>query len=765
MALVLVLGGCAAGLDDEEDPRAGSGNFGVEQQGNSAHFFVNNAAWADIHYRVNGGGQLNIRMAVSNNHNSFDLPNLAAGTVVDYNFTYFDLACPCAKDSPMAKYVHGGGNPQPPPPPPPPPNPDPPPPPPPPGGNGDYPLPNVPSGPTTGGLDRSNSVVPLFTGGTPLEPATVSDIGSALVTRVGDRVRDRHARENQFRAYDHFLALYFKDRTFSLEIVDQVAKGGNKVVVNLKTVYPFEKPDFRAFFRGINTSAEYWHNGQFVRVNDLQHTASVDFNAKEGRPIKVGDRMEMEVGVFLRQPVEGRFNYYSTVWLYIVGQGGIVPLEGQGALRDSFPMPEKAWLGGRTTLNQPFSDEPDKRFMQMATNIAPVSAQPWVEGRRLLHTSFADGSHSEPGNPAMGEHAGKIGGHHVARSCVTCHKNNGRALPAAVGATLITTGVKVGTTSGGADAKLGRALQPFPSSGASEGSAQLKQWDLTNGTFADGTPYQLRRPRYAGTGTIPAAYSMRISPPLIGLGLLEAVPESAIAALVDVNDGNGDGVSGRMNVVDDRNGQPRMGRFGWKAGQPSLREQIAHALAFDMGVRTSLFNFLDCGAQQSGCSGGGTLADQALGLLVRYVALLGVPARRNPNDALANQGEQLFQSAGCASCHRPTLPTSNFHPHAELRGQTIRPYTDLLLHDMGPGLADNLPEGLATGGEWRTPPLWGIGLTAGVSGGQAYLHDGRARNLSEAILWHGGEGQKARDNFVAMPASQRNALLAFLANL
>jgi CxxC motif-containing protein (DUF1111 family) len=193
---------------------------------------------------------------------------------------------------------------------------------------------------------------------------------------------------------------------------------------------------------------------------------------------------------------------------------------------------------------------------------------------------------------------------------------------------------------------------------------------------------------------------------------------------------------------------------------------VATALNRDMGVRSSSLMTLDCGAAETSCaSDAQPIADAALGELVRYVALLGVPARRSLTDATALAGEALFASAGCTACHVATLTTSSFHPMAELRGQTIHPYTDLLVHDMGPGLADNLPEAGASGAEWRTPPLWGIGLTAGVSGGEAYLHDGRARTLSEAMLWHDGDGPHAKLAFVNMCASERASLLAFLGSL
>ena len=214
-------------------------------------------------------------------------------------------------------------------------------------------------------------------------------------------------------------------------------------------------------------------------------------------------------------------------------------------------------------------------------------------------------------------------------------------------------------------------------------------------------------------------------------------------------------------MADPETGQMRLGRFGYKAAQARVRHQIASALSSDMGVTTAIFNGLDGESD----SAEPEMAAEALGNLTRYISLLGVSARRDLDDAMAQRGEQLFVTAGCAGCHLPQLTTGPYHPLAELRNQQIRPYTDLLLHDMGPGLADNLGEHAASGSEWRTAPLWNIGLTAGVSGGEAYLHDGRARTLAEAILWHGGEGESARNAFRAMPAADRAALVRFLKSL
>jgi CxxC motif-containing protein (DUF1111 family) len=341
---------------------------------------------------------------------------------------------------------------------------------------------------------------------------------------------------------------------------------------------------------------------------------------------------------------------------------------------------------------------------------------------------------------------------------VACHAKNGRALPPPVGQPIKQYVFKVGDTGGNPDALVGAVLQPLSTTGQSEGSVSISGWTQANG---------LQRPSYSFTGVEPAAFSARIAPPLVGMGLLEAIPESAIEALADPNDSDGDGISGRMHLVADaETGQTRVGRFGWKAIQPTVEQQVAAALNTDIGVMTSVLPAPDCGAQQPNCdTAGKELADKHLEDLSAYVSLLGVSARRDLSDAEALEGETVFASIGCAGCHTPVFQTTAFHPHAELRDQTIHPYSDLLLHDMGPGLASSLGEGNASGAEWRTAPLWNIGLTGGVSAGEAYLHDGRARTLEEAILWHGGEADAARQAYSALAPANRDALIAFLRSL
>jgi CxxC motif-containing protein (DUF1111 family) len=204
-----------------------------------------------------------------------------------------------------------------------------------------------------------------------------------------------------------------------------------------------------------------------------------------------------------------------------------------------------------------------------------------------------------------------------------------------------------------------------------------------------------------------------------------------------------------------------------------------------MGVMTSLLPSPDCGAVQQEKNECGNdqseLNDEHLTNLTKYIALLGVRAQRGLDEPEVQRGQALFTNIGCADCHTPTFQTSLYHPFSELRDQTIHPYTDMLLHDMGEGLADKLGEGNATGAEWRTTPLWGLGLSACVTGGvinpiggqgnevcipiHSYLHDGRARTIEEAILWHGGESTNSTNKYKALSDTDKAALLSFLKSL
>jgi len=659
---------------------------------------------------------------------------------------------------------------------------------------------------TTGGgagpSEGAKTIVPLFGPNTTLEHEIHYETDDAVVTRWSDRGRDRHAREDQFQSYDHYLPHYWESRTARFIMTDHVAKGGSTIDVSWVTEWKLDKlPEFRAWYSGQGSVAQYYGNyaplfktegpgtydTEHVRVGDgvqYKYTytikTSIGLDGKEA-PLAVGQFMEIEVSQFLDAPPVGRDNYYGTVFLYEVGKGGMVPWYTVGTFTDkaserenSHKLDEKAWLGGRTTLPYQYSDEPQNHFLQMATNLSDSNGQPFVLGRRVHHTDMLDGHHDESDeNPKFTELAGLVGPNYVNSSCDGCHHRNGRAPVADVGVPLDKWVFKVAAADGSKDPLLGSVLQPQGADGApGEGKVSIEKWEEKDG---------LRSPVYAFAGTKPALFSARIAPQLVGLGLLEAVDESTILALEDVNDANGDGISGKAQVsVDPVTGDKRLGRFGWKAGASSLKHQIAGALNTDMGVMTSVLPKPDCGDMQKDCGNeqGVELADEHLGHLIKYISLLGVRAQRDIDDPLVVKGEAVFQDLGCATCHVTELKTSKFHPLAELRDQLIHPYTDLLLHDMGPGLADNLGEKEATGAEWRTTPLWGIGLSACVTGGvegpfqkqtctphHDYLHDGRARTLDEAILWHGGEGQASKDAYTNLSEADKTALIKFLESL
>jgi CxxC motif-containing protein (DUF1111 family) len=316
-----------------------------------------------------------------------------------------------------------------------------------------------------------------------------------------------------------------------------------------------------------------------------------------------------------------------------------------------------------------------------------------------------------------------------------------------------------------------------------EGQMQIAYSDVPV-TLAGGETVTLRKPTYSvvdlkfGPLHPGVMLSPRIAPPMIGLGLVEAIPEADIRANADPDDADKDGISGRVNEVWSLSQQKVMlGRFGWKAGEPTILDQAATAAAGDIGLSNPLVAKPagDCTAAQTAClaapngnserAGGFELGGELLDLVTFYSQNLAVPARRGAGEAMVLKGKALFHKAGCAACHQPSHTTGEAPGQPHLSRQPIWPYSDFLLHDMGEGLADGRPEGDASGREWRTAPLWGVGLTQVVSGHTFLLHDGRARNIEEAILWHGGEAQAARDAYAALSAEDRAALLAFVNSL
>lgn len=374
-----------------------------------------------------------------------------------------------------------------------------------------------------------------------------------------------------------------------------------------------------------------------------------------------------------------------------------------------------------------------------------------------------------------------------ARSCAACHGKDGRSNPflsESESDQALLVRLSAQTQDPQQDQKphpyFGGQLQPFALPRlAAEGSLRMT-WHSQQGSYADGESYTLMRPDFkvafaTAESPAPALFSVRQSPQLVGLGLLEKIAETDILRHSDPDDRDGDGISGRPNQVWDVAKQRTVqGRFGWKANQPNIQQQVAGAFQGDLGITTSLFPEEELTpwqhAQQRKSFGGPVpngkdgespeLPDRLLERVTFYIQNLAVPARRQVNAPAVQQGEQLFSQLNCQACHVPS-----YRIQTDKGSDTITPYTDLLLHDMGPELADGRPDFSATGQEWRTPPLWGIGLIETVNGHTRFLHDGRARNLTEAVLWHGGEASASQQAFTRLSKAERQALIAFLESL
>ena len=441
--------------------------------------------------------------------------------------------------------------------------------------------------------------------------------------------------------------------------------------------------------------------------------------------------------------------------------------------------PGEALSAGSATVKQ-FDQN---AFSMPAANLAPIRRVDFSVGNSFFRNPWVIAPSSTTARDGLGPLMNT-------NACQNCHIKDGRGHPVKGeqgNAVSMLVRLSIPAEDAHAEVVRQRGIAPEPTYGgqlqdmAIPGVAPEGKVRLSYGThierFADGHEVELRKPALhltqLGYGPLhpDTQFSVRVAPPMIGLGLLEAIPESALLAHADPDDRNGDGISGRPNrVYDQATGKTVMGRFGWKAGQPTLNQQNADAFFNDMGLSTRLFNGTSCTERQQECRAlpdGGELevSDNILAQVLFYTRNLGVPARRNVDDPQVLTGKGLFHQAGCQRCHVPAFTTSAEAAEPELANQLIRPYTDLLLHDMGEGLADGRPEFEATGSEWRTPPLWGIGLTETVSGHTQFLHDGRARNLLEAILWHGGEAEQAKQTVLGFDQAERQALLAFLESL
>jgi len=427
--------------------------------------------------------------------------------------------------------------------------------------------------------------------------------------------------------------------------------------------------------------------------------------------------------------------------------------------------------GGQVTV----FNTSQEAFGFFATNLTSDEKSDFGVGNSLFRLPWVTAPSTTTGRDGLGPFFN-------ATACGNCHFKDGRGrAPAFDGE--FSTGLLLRLSVPGTDSHGAPMPDPMYGSQLQDG-ALLNQtikgkyniiYQTVSETLADGTVIQLQKPTYQinQLGYGPLSGSLMISPrvanQLVGLGLLEAIPDAAILALADENDSNGDGISGKANYVYDiESNSKKMGRFGWKANQPNVRQQVAAAFSGDMGITSYLFPNENCppGVDCDAIPNGGSpeISNLNFNRVVLYSQVLAVPARRNYKEQNVLKGKQLFESINCTSCHAPKFVTGE-HAVAALRNQTIRPYSDLLLHDMGSGLADNSPDFLASGSEWRTQPLWGIGLIKTVNGHTNLLHDGRARNIEEAILWHGGEAQQAKDKYKQLTAQERSDLLAFINSL
>lgn len=398
--------------------------------------------------------------------------------------------------------------------------------------------------------------------------------------------------------------------------------------------------------------------------------------------------------------------------------------------------------------------DPDFPFLQFIPGLDLAELSNASKGRELFTAEWTPALGSRPLLDGLGPLT-------ITSACSNCHFVSGRtpSLEANgdVGLGLL---FRLGDELGNHDPYYGGQLQTAATSGSSEGHVSW-QFDANKKPIFTLTTYQMELAEGINLGP-------RLSPQLVGIGLLDLVSEQDILSREDEFDSNNDGISGRAHwrTV---NGQKVLGRFGWKAMQPSLEHQSAGAFQQDMGLTTSINPSEPCTALQTICveqpnGGEPEVSDSSLFAINDFLTLLAVPARRIDHQEEFNQGANIFADIGCAQCHQPTFATADSSQYPLLANQLIYPYTDLLLHDMGEELSDHVKEGDANPREWRTPPLWSLGLIEKVEGSR-FLHDGRAATLKEAILWHGGEGLAAKNRFKQLTQTEKETLLKFLRSI
>ncbi len=472
-----------------------------------------------------------------------------------------------------------------------------------------------------------------------------------------------------------------------------------------------------------------------------------------------------------------------TVWAVVAASAALwlVPQShADGNVADAFG--EKVggdttvWASGRNAFSFP------------AANLGNEERTRFVIGNSFFKRNWVEA-------PASTTARDGLGPHFLARSCAACHLHDGRGEPPpwARGLSqqeplslLLRLSIPgVGAHGGPQPHRLyGDQINTVAVQGVKPEARVRLRWEPVRGRFADGTRYTLQKPIYVidqfGYGPLDkeAMISPRIAPQVIGVGLLEAIPEREILANAQAQAATPGPIKGQPNLVWDAFAQKQMlGRFGWKANVATLAHQTAGAFLGDIGITSSRFPHEACTLAQKDCSAAPRGAkhpeveidDKTLDDVVFYQSVLAPPARRNVDDPQVLRGQVLFSKAQCASCHRPSYKTEDGPfprlTSPALSGQAIWPYTDLLLHDMGPALADGRPDFRANGRQWKTPPLWGIGLIEDVNGHTRLLHDGRANGVLEAILWHGGEAQDSKQQVLKMNRAERKALVKFVESL
>lgn len=444
----------------------------------------------------------------------------------------------------------------------------------------------------------------------------------------------------------------------------------------------------------------------------------------------------------------------------------------------SYPLQDTPRSGGEGTVQQ--SDH--NAFSLPQGNLDMMKRLDFSVGNSFFRNPWVEA-------PASTDARDGLGPLFNTNSCQGCHIKDGRGHPPADDEEPVSLFLRLAVPADPErDAELleqhgfvpapvyGSQLQTAAISGMTPEADLVIQHRTITETLADGSRVTLREPVYRienpSFGPLPEnlLVSPRVAPQMIGLGLLQAIPEADLLAAADPDDADGDGISGRANRVWDRaTGASVLGRFGWKASEPNIHQQSMGAFAGDMGLTSELHPATDCTPAQ-GCEkfpdgGDPEVSAKVAGFVTFYASSLAVPARRGLERAEVQAGARQFNELGCAACHTPRHQTGQVEGRPDLSNQTIWPYTDLLLHDMGQALADGRGEFRANGREWRTPPLWGLGLAQKVNPRAGFLHDGRARTIEEAILWHGGEARTSADGYRALAAEQRQALLEFLKSL